>query len=84
MSNIDGYLSVGRTASILGISVDRVRQLAKTGKLQFVRTPRGRLFDPASVEIERARREEEQEGWSPRLLREIGRSPVMSYDEAWS
>lgn len=48
-------LTTGNVARILGVSVDRVRQLARSGRLAFSDTPYGRLFDPADVEAARQR-----------------------------
>jgi DNA-binding transcriptional MerR regulator len=39
-----------QAARELGVSPERVRQLAKEGRLAAIDTPLGRLFDPADVE----------------------------------
>ncbi len=42
-------LTTSDVARLLGVSSDRVRQLARTGQLPSSRTPYGRLFDAAAV-----------------------------------
>jgi excisionase family DNA binding protein len=52
------WLSPQQAAGRLGLSTDRVRQLAAQGRLRFRPTPLGRLIDPEDVErlrLERAR-----------------------------
>jgi len=44
------WLSPTQAANRLGISTQRVRQLADAGQLAHVRTPLGRVFTRASVE----------------------------------
>ncbi len=48
-------LTTGEVARALNVSVDRVRQLARSGQLTFTETPYGRLFDPVEVEAFRER-----------------------------
>lgn len=43
-------LSTAEVAALLGVSTDRVRQLAREGRLDYSLTPYGRLFDPAEVQ----------------------------------
>lgn len=45
----DDYLSPTQTAAALGLSEQRVRQLANEGRLTCVRTPLGRLYARAVV-----------------------------------
>lgn len=42
-------LSIGQVARLLNVSTTRVEQLADQGRLDFERTPLGRLFDAGSV-----------------------------------
>jgi excisionase family DNA binding protein len=49
-------LTASQVARLLGISVERVRQLARTGRLESTSTPLGRLYDPAVVERLRTER----------------------------
>lgn len=44
------WLSLGQAARRLGVSPQMVDVYCRTGKLTYVTTPLGRLFDPASVE----------------------------------
>jgi excisionase family DNA binding protein len=48
--NNDAQLATSDVARILGISSDRVRQLAKAGALRFTSTPYGRLFNRLDVQ----------------------------------
>ena len=43
------FLTRGQVATRLGVSPERVRQLAQSGRLRWVETPLGRLYDPESV-----------------------------------
>jgi len=43
------WLTTSDVARLLGVSSDRVRQLARTGQLPYSQTPYGRLFDAAAV-----------------------------------
>lgn len=43
-------LTTGEAARVLGVSADRVRQLARAGRLPYLRTSLGRLFAAADVE----------------------------------
>lgn len=43
-------LSTSETARALGVSADRVRQLARSGALPCTPTRYGRVFDPSEVE----------------------------------
>jgi hypothetical protein len=54
-------LSPSQTGRRLGLSAARVRQLADAGRLEFVLTPLGRLFDERSVEALRVERETKKE-----------------------
>lgn len=49
-------LTTQETAARLGLSVDRIRQLAKAGRIRHEMTPLGRLFDASDVERLRAER----------------------------
>ena len=44
------WLTTTRAAHRLGVSAERVRQLLSAGRIAHVRTPLGRLLDPADVE----------------------------------
>jgi hypothetical protein len=50
-------LSVSQAGRVLGLSAERVRQLAALGRLTAVETPLGRLFDADEVEQLRQERE---------------------------
>ena len=50
------WLSPAQAGHLLGVSAERVRQLERLGRLAGIRTPLGRLLDPASVEALRAER----------------------------
>lgn len=50
MLDLSKMMSVGEAARLLGVSPDRVRQLADRGQLRCVWAPHGRLFDRADVE----------------------------------
>jgi excisionase family DNA binding protein len=58
------HLTVSQAARILGLSAERVRQLASTGRLASIVTPLGRLFAVADVErlVERRRISQLREG----------------------
>jgi excisionase family DNA binding protein len=59
MRSVADWPTTAQVARQLGVTPDRVRQLAKDGRLDSVRTGLGRLLDPASVErlvAERAER----------------------------
>lgn len=47
---LQDYVTVLQAAHMLGLSPQRVRQLANAGRLAYERTALGRLIDPASVE----------------------------------
>lgn len=47
------WLTPTQAARILGVSRLRVRQLMNDGKLEYTRTPLGRLVDAQSVEARR-------------------------------
>ncbi len=53
-------LTVGQAARMLGLSPERVRQLARAGTLPVEATPYGRVFDRATVGTYIARREARQ------------------------
>ena len=58
-ASVGRLLSPAEAAARLGVSAERVRQLARAGKLDFVPTALGRLIDPEAVErlqVERERR----------------------------
>lgn len=46
----DGRITTKVAAQRLNLSAERVRQLAKSGRLPCQETDLGRLFDPAEVE----------------------------------
>lgn len=48
-SAVPQLLTTSDVARLLGVSADRVRQLARMGQLPYSRTPYGRLFDAATV-----------------------------------
>jgi excisionase family DNA binding protein len=47
---VSNYLTSSQAARALGLSAERVRQLAALGRLRSVQTPLGRLFDATDVE----------------------------------
>lgn len=49
-------LTTKEAADVLGVTPERVRQLARDGRLKFTETRFGRLFDRRSVEKRRAER----------------------------
>lgn len=57
------FLSRSQVARRLGISAERINQLARAGRIEFVETPLGRLYSVKVVEaLERERAEvKEQE-----------------------
>lgn len=50
MMNLSEFLSPAQAAQVLGVSTERVVQMARAGKMVAVNTALGRLFDPAEVE----------------------------------
>ena len=46
----DRLYSTGEAATVLDVSPDRVRQLARAGSVSFIQTPLGRLFDADAVD----------------------------------
>lgn len=54
----DRTCTTSQAARVLGISAERVRQLAARGALPSSRTPLGRLYSRAAVEALAARRRE--------------------------
>jgi hypothetical protein len=54
------WLATSEAARRLGLSPERVRQLADVGKLDCERTALGRLFDPQSVADRLASKSREQ------------------------
>ena len=48
--SLDSLLSPSQAARVLGVSSERVVQLANDGKLTAIRTALGRLFEPGDVE----------------------------------
>ncbi len=50
MQDLKKFLSCSAVSHRLGLSSRRVLQLVEEGKLTFVKTPLGRLFDPREVE----------------------------------
>lgn len=52
---IESMVGSGEAARRLGVSTQYLGQLAAEGRIAFVATPIGRLFDP--VEVERVRQE---------------------------
>jgi excisionase family DNA binding protein len=50
MIDVTGYLTPAEAARRLGLSVEMVRVWLKTGRIEHVRTPLGRLIPTAEVE----------------------------------
>ena len=51
------YLTPSQAGRRVGLSPQRITQLAKAGRLAFVQTPYGRLIDAAAVEALAAERQ---------------------------
>lgn len=56
------WLAPVEAGKALGVTSARVRQLISAGQLEAVRTPLGRLVDPASVDALRREREARKAG----------------------
>lgn len=56
MPTTTSWITPTQAARLLQLSAQRIRQLTDQGRLSFVRTPLGRLLDPASVARLRAER----------------------------
>lgn len=80
MNALDNWLTSGRAAVLLGLTIAAVHYLRQQGKLHPVKTPLGYLFDPNEVEAlaeERARLYEPTRGFgrprhrnpSPQMLK---------------
>ena len=54
--DLDEYVSLAHAGTLLGVSSQRIRQLADSGRLEAIRTPLGRLVTRESVEALRAQR----------------------------
>lgn len=65
-------LTTSDVARLLAVSVDRVRQLARTGQLPSSSTPYGRLFDAATVQAahDRYRADRRRAPAEPSILEE--------------
>lgn len=51
LAELEDWLSTSQTARTLGLSQQRILQMAEAGQLGYVvTTVHGRLFDPAAVE----------------------------------
>lgn len=50
MQQMTGYLTPAEAARRLGLSVEMVRTWMRTGRIEHVRTPLGRLLPAAEVE----------------------------------
>lgn len=48
--DLEGTLTSSQVARLLGVSAQRVIQLANAGRLAHTRTDLGRLYDPADVQ----------------------------------
>lgn len=62
MDQAKNWIGSGEAARRLGYSRIWVRTLAERGEIDSVKTPIGFLFDPASVEAYRKKREAERMG----------------------
>jgi hypothetical protein len=70
---MENWLTSGRAAILLGLTIASVRYLRQQGKLHPVKTPLGYLYDPAEVEAlaqERNRLYEPPRGSGRRRLRD--------------
>ena len=59
-ANASETIGTAQAARLLGLSEQRVRQLADAGELPSMRTPLGRLFDRGDVEALAEAREQAQ------------------------
>jgi hypothetical protein len=59
-TTLNEMLTTSQAATLLGRTPQRVIQLARAGRLAFIETPHGRLFDPASVAALAAERHRER------------------------
>jgi excisionase family DNA binding protein len=56
------FMTIGEVADVLGISVDRVRQLERAGQIRPLRTSFGwRLFETGAVHALRERRQRQRQ-----------------------
>jgi hypothetical protein len=55
---MDAWLSAAQAARILGVTSARIRQMTLAGRLLYVQTPLGRIYNRAEVEALAASREE--------------------------
>lgn len=55
--DLSAWLTTSQAARIVGLGEVRMRQLAEQGRVEFITTAHGRLFNPADVERLRAERE---------------------------
>ena len=62
---IAGWLSPVQAGRRLGVTPQRIVQLARAGEVEHVLTPLGRLLDPADVERLAAERERRRPGRQP-------------------
>jgi excisionase family DNA binding protein len=49
------WLTASQAARSLGISVEYIRVLLRTGRLSYVQTPLGKLISPESIEDARSK-----------------------------
>ena len=56
------WLTAAIAARALDLTPNRVRQLADEGRIRSIRTPLGRLLDPADVERMRVERKGKRDG----------------------
>lgn len=50
LADVEDLITPAQAGRLLGVTSERVRQLADGGRLPVVRSPLGRLFDRADVE----------------------------------
>ena len=48
--SVCSWLTISAAAKRLGVSPERVRQVVRLGRLNYVSTPYGRLIDPFSLD----------------------------------
>ena len=55
---LEGVLSLGQAATLIGVSWQRIDQLCRTGELPYILTPIGRIFRQEDLdELKRQRAE---------------------------
>jgi hypothetical protein len=54
---MEDAITIGDASRILGLSAERIRQLTRDGRLSFVQSPYGMMFERTAIEYQARTRE---------------------------